>query len=140
MKMRRRMFLMGAAATALVAVPVSLGGTVGFLKRTLRDHFGPDVLNLDGVADFVTEFASYSAQGSPAKKLAAEVYFAWHGDQMKMIGPAAALRDRFLYTILTRSNIIAVQQQRAAQFDYGLADPWLPACGQYLSAAADETL
>ena len=141
MTMRRRMFLIGGgAAAALVAVPLSLGGTTAFLRRTLRDHFGPEVLQLDGIDDFVTEFASLAGEGSPAKRLAAEMYFAWHGDRLRMIGPAAALKDRFLYTILTRSNIIAIQQQRETQFDYGSVDPWLPECDPYLSAVADETL
>ncbi len=141
MTMRRRMFLIGGgAATALVALPLSLGGTTQFLRRTLRDHFGPEVLKLDGIDDFVTEFASLAGEGSPAKRLAAEMYFAWHGDRVRMISPATALQDRFLYTILTRSNIIAIQQNRATEFDYGFVDPWIPVCGQYLSAAADETL
>lgn len=141
MNMRRRMFLLGGGAAAtLVVLPLSLGGTTQFLKRTLRNHFGPDVLKLDGMDEFVTEFASLSGKDSPAKRLAAEMYFAWHGDKVRMIGPAVALQERFLYTLLTRSNIIAIQQKRETKFDYGLVDPWWPVCGQYLSAAADETL
>jgi hypothetical protein len=139
MKMRRRMFLIGGGA-ALVALPLSLGGTTAFLRRMLRDQFGPDVLQLDGIDDFITEFASLSGEGSPAKRLAAEMYFAWHVDRVKMIGPAEALRQRFLYTILTRSNIIAIQQQRETRFDYGSVDPWVPECNVYISAFADETL
>ncbi len=141
MSMRRRMFLIGSGAvTALVVLPLTLGGTTQFLRRTLRDHFGPKVLKLDGINDFVTEFAALAGEGSPAKKLAAEMYFAWHGDRVRMIGPAAALQDRFLYTILTRSNIIAIQQKQETEFHYGFVDPWAPVCDQYLSAAADDTL
>jgi len=140
MNMRRRMFLFGGGAAAvLVALPLSLGGMTQFLRRTLRDHFGSEVLELDGIDDFVAEFASLAGEGSRSKRLAAELYFAWHGDRVRMIGPAVALQDRFLNTILTRSNIIAIQQQRATRFDYGLVDPWSPVCSHYLSAAADTT-
>ncbi|MBO9398614.1 MULTISPECIES: hypothetical protein [unclassified Shimia] len=141
MSLRRRAFLVGAAGLAgAVLVPLTLGGTTSFLRRTLKDHFGPEVLELAGIDDFVDEFAALAGEDDPAKKIAAEMYFGWHGDRVKMIGPAKAMQERFLFTILHRSNIIAVQQGRATEFEYGSVDPWSPVCGLYLSAFADETL
>ena len=142
MRMRRRDFLFGGGAIVALAAatPVALGGMTSFLRRTLSDHFGPDVLALEGIDDFVSEFAALSGGDDPVKRVVAEVYFAWRGDRVHMIGPATALRDRFLRTILTRSNIIAIQQARETEFEFGSVDPWIPDCGYYLSVAADETV
>lgn len=136
--MKRRIFLGGTAAiVALAATPIALGGTVSFLRRTLSDHFGPDVLDIDGIDDFVRDYAELAGQGSMLKKMGAEVYFAWRGDRVHMIGQAKELQDRFLNTILTRSNIIAIRQARETDFDYGDPDPWSSTCGIYLSALAE---
>lgn len=138
--MKRRWFLAGGAAlVGLAATPIALGGTVSFLRRTLSDHFGPDVLAIDGIDDFIADYAALAGQGSTIKKIGAEVYFAWRGDRIHKIGQAEELQNRFLGTILTRSNIIAIQQGRETAFDYGDPDPWSPVCGIYLSALAEET-
>ena len=134
----RRRFLLGTSALAAAAtVPVALGGTESFLNRVLGDHFGPDVLEIDGLGEFVCEYAGQTGKGAWKKRWAAEVYFAWRGDWVKKIGPAVELEERFLRTILTRSNIIAIRQGWAEVFEYTDADPWVPGCGPYLSAAAD---
>lgn len=141
MSLKRRGFLIGVAGIAgALLVPLTLGGTTAFLRRTLEDHFGPEVLDLEGIDDFVEEFAALAGEDDPAKKIAAEMYFGWHGDRVKLIGPAKAMQERFLFTILHRSNIIAVQQNRETEFEYGSVDPWSPICGLYLSAFADDTL
>ncbi|MBM7069097.1 hypothetical protein [Actibacterium sp. 188UL27-1] len=138
--MKRRWFIGGGAALVGLAItPIALGGTVSFLRRTLSDHFGPNILNIDGIDGFVKDYATLAGQGSTVKKLGAEVYFAWRGDKVHMIGQAEDLQERFLNTILTRSNIIAIQQGRETAFDYGDPDPWSPICGIYLSALAEET-
>jgi hypothetical protein len=72
--------------------------------------------------------------------LGAEAYFAWRGDLVHRIGAADDLEQRFLHTILTRSNIVALRQGRDAPFQYTETDPWQPACGLYLSAFADDTI
>lgn len=134
----RRRFLLGTGAVAAAAaVPVALGGTEGFLRRVLGDHFGPDVLEVEGIGDFVREYAALTGQGDWKKRMAAEVYFAWRGDRVKKIGQARALEERFLRTILTRSNIIAIRQGRTEAFEYTDADPWAPGCGLYLGAMAE---
>ncbi|MEL7453613.1 MAG: hypothetical protein AAGJ50_09620 [Pseudomonadota bacterium] len=124
---------MAAAAT----IPVALGGTESFLNRVLSDHFGADVLQVDRIGDFVQDYASLAGRNDWKKRMAAEIYFAWRGDRVKKIGPAIELEERFLRTILTRSNIIAVRQGRAEVFEYTDADPWAPGCGLYLGAMAD---
>lgn len=134
---RRRLLLGSGALIATAAVPVTFGGTESFLRRVLCDHFGEDVLEIDGIGEFVREYAELAGRNDWKKRMAAEIYFAWRGDLVNKIGPAIELEERFLGTILTRSNIIAVRQGRASEFDYTDADPWTPGCGLYLSAAAD---
>lgn len=134
----RRRFLLGSGAVVAAAtVPVALGGTESFLNRVLDDHFGADVLEVDGIGDFVRDYAALTGKGDWKKRMAAEVYFAWRGDRVKKIGPAVELEERFLRTILTRSNIIAVRQGRSSEFEYADADPWTPGCGLYLTASLD---
>ena len=134
---RRRLLLGAGAVAAAAAVPVALGGTESFLRRVLGNHFGDDALEIDGIGEFVQEYAELTGQGDWKKRMVAEVYFAWRGDRVKKIGPAVALEERFLQTILTRSNIIAVRQGRAESFEYTDANPWAPGCGLYLSAMAE---
>lgn len=135
----RRRFLLGTGTlVGAAAVPVAFGGTEGFLRRVLGDHFGSDVLEIDGIEDFVRDYADLAGQGDWTKRMAAEVYFAWRGDRVKKIGPARALEERFLRTLMVRSNIIAIRQGRATSFEYTDADPWAPSCGLYLSAMAEE--
>ncbi len=136
MRMTRRGFLLGLGAlTGAAAVPVALGGTESFLRRTLASHFGDDVLDIEGIGDFVRDYAANAGQGDWTKRMAAELYFAWRGDLVKKIGPAQALEQRFLQTILVRSNIIAMRQGHTTDFEYTDTDPWEPACGLYLSVA-----
>ena len=137
---RRNVLLGGAAVAALATVPVALGGTESFLWRVLADHFGPDVLGIEGIDDFVTDYAAQAGSGSLVKRMGAEVYFAWRGDLAHKITPAEELEKLFLQTILTRSNIIALHQGRAEPFSYVDVDPWQPTCGLYLSALADDTI
>ncbi|WP_226626459.1 hypothetical protein [Alloyangia pacifica] len=137
---RRAMLLGGAALVSVAAVPVAMGGLEAFLRRVLAGHFGPQILEVAGVDDFVAEYAAQTGTGSFLKKAGAELYFAWHGDAVKMIPQAEALEQLFLQTILVRSNIIALYQGRSEDFEYTELDPWQPTCGLYLSALADETL
>jgi|GEM_PF-6433020 len=137
MRITRRGILLGmGAVVGIAAVPVALGGTESFLRRTLADHFGDDVLQIEGIDDFVRDYAANAGQGDWKKRLAAELYFAWRGDLAHKIGPAKALEAKFLQTILVRSNIIAMRQGRASVFDYTETNPWEPTCGLYLSAMA----
>jgi hypothetical protein len=135
---RRNVLLGGAALAALAAVPVALGGTESFLRRVLADHFGPDVLEIEGIDDFIRDYAAQAGAGSFAKRIGAEVYFAWRGDLAHMITPAQELEKLFLQTILTRSNIVALHQGRDELFSYINVDPWEPTCGLYLSALAED--
>lgn len=136
----RRGVLLGlGAAAGVAAVPVALGGTESFLRRVLSDHFGSDVLDIDGIEDFIHDYSANAGQGDWKKRMAAEVYFAWRGDLIHKIGPAKALEEKFLQTILVRSNIVAVRQGHADAFDFTETDPWQPACGLYLSAFAEHT-
>ena len=138
MRMTRRGFLLGLGAlTGAAAVPVALGGTESFLRRTLASHFGDDVLDIEGIGDFVSDYAANAGQGDWTKRMAAELYFAWRGDLVKKVGPAKALEDKFLETVLIRSNIIAMRQRRATEFEYSETDPWQPACSLYLSSLAE---
>ena len=136
---RRSVLLGGASLVALAAIPIAAGGLPSFLRRVLADHFGPDVLEIEGIEDFVTAFAESSGEPLSAKRIAAEVYFAWRGDKVKMIGQAEALEARFLQTILTRSNIIAIRQGSDAPFEFVSADPWDVTCSLYLSAFAEDS-
>lgn len=141
MPTRRTVLLGGAAvAAAVAAVPIALGGMESFLRRVLADHFGPDVLGIEGVGDFVRDYAAQAGSGSVFKRLGAEVYFAWRGDLAHKIAPAWELEALFLQTILTRSNIIALRQGRDELFSYTDVNPWEPTCGLYLSALADDTI
>ncbi|MEL6678702.1 MAG: hypothetical protein AAFQ51_08350 [Pseudomonadota bacterium] len=140
MTTRRALLLGTGAVAALAALPIALGGTTSFLRRVLSDHFGSDVLDIDGIDDFVSEYAALAGADSAAKKLGAEVYFAWRGDMVHKIGAAQALEHRFLQTILTRSNIIAMRQGTSSQFEFTSVDPWEPTCGLYLSALGEETV
>ncbi|UWQ21572.1 hypothetical protein [Jannaschia sp. W003] len=141
MRPSRRTVLLGgtAAVAAAAAVPVAMGGLDAFLRRVLARHFGPEVLGIDGIGDFVADYAALAGRGSALKRAGAEAYFAWQGDRVHMIGAAEELEARFLQTILTRSNIIAIHGGAEAPFDYVDPDPWEPACGLYLSALAEET-
>ena len=139
MRITRRMLLLGTGALAgASAVPVALGGTERFLNRALCDHFGTDVLDIEGIGEFVSEYAALAGRDDWKKRLAAELYFAWRGDLVFKIGQAWDLEERFLATILTRSNIIAIRQGRAETFEFSDADPWNPVCGLYLSVWAED--
>lgn len=137
---RRTVLSGGAAVAALATVPIALGGTESFLRRILADHFGPDVLEIEGISDFVSDYAERAGADSIVKHMGAEVYFAWRGDLAYKIAPAQELEKLFLQTILTRSNIIALRQGRDEPFSYTEVDPWQPTCGLYLSALADDTI
>jgi len=139
MKLKRRTVLLASIAVAGVAlVPFVKGGVQGFLARVLRTHFGSDVTEIDGVDSFVAEYASYVGRDNQTKRLGAGVYFAFRGEKIKKLGMSQDLEERFLRTILTNSNIIAIRQGRAKEFEFSGANPWEPVCGLYLSAAADE--
>jgi hypothetical protein len=140
MPTRRVVLLGGTATVAALAAPIAMGGLESFLRRVLTDHFGEDVLAIDGIDDFVADYAAQAGTGSLPKRLGAEAYFAWRGDLVHRIGPAEELEDRFLNTVLTRSNIIALRQGRDEPFQYTETDPWEPVCGLYLSAFADDTI
>jgi hypothetical protein len=137
-RLSRRGFFIGlAAAACAVAAPATVGGTASFLRRVLHDHFGAEVAAHDGVDDFVRAYVDSLAQDDMAKRAMAGLYFAWHGDRVHKIGAAAALEQRFLSTILVRSNIIALWHGNASAFEFTEADPWVPTCGLYLSALAE---
>ncbi|MEL7182070.1 MAG: hypothetical protein AAGK57_00340 [Pseudomonadota bacterium] len=136
--MRRRTLLLGGTALlAAAAVPLVNTGISGFLSRVLRDHFGDDIFEVAGIEDFVAEYASLVSQEDWVKRTGAQVYFGLRGDQVKQLGLAKGLENRFLQTILTRSNIIAIRQGRETQFDYSDPDPWAAVCGGYLTAATE---
>lgn len=135
---RRALLISSAAATAVVAVtPIALGGMESFLRRVLANHFGPEVLGIEGVDAFVGDYAQLAGSGDFAKRVGAEIYFAWRGELVHKIGAARDLEAVFLRSFLTRSNIIAIQQGRDVAFEYGEVDPWVPTCGLYLSALAE---
>lgn len=137
-KLSRRGFIIGlAAAIGAAAAPAVMGGTAAFLRRVLHDHFGPRVAATDGVDGFVRAYVDSLAQDDMAKRAMAELYFAWHGDRVRKIAAATALEERFLNTILVRSNIIALWHGTASEFEFTVADPWTPTCGLYLSALAE---
>lgn len=140
-KLTRRILLGGAAAgAAVVAVPVAFGGTESFLRRVLADHFGPAILDTPGIDDFVAEYAAgLGGDDGLIKSLGAELYFGWRGDLVKEIGPARVLAERFLHTILARSNIIHVDRGVTDAFNYTAADPWEPQCNLFLSALAEDS-
>lgn len=137
---RRAVLLAGTAMAGLAIVPIARGGIESFLRRVLADHFGEDVLEIEGIGDFIRAYAANAGNEGFTKRAAAEVYFAWRGDLVREIGQAAEMRNRFLQTILTRSNIIAIYQGAEGSLDFADADPWNPTCGLYLSAFADQTL
>lgn len=138
--MKRRTLLLGAGVAAIAAaVPLSIFGVPSFLRRVLSDHFGSDVLEIEGIDDFVSEYASLLGNENIAKRLAADAYFGLRIDKVKKIGLAKALEERFLVTVLLRSNIIAIRQGRSEEFEFVSANPWQPVCGTYLSAFAEDS-
>lgn len=137
---RRAVLIGGAAAVTAAAIPVAMGGIHGFLRRVAAGHFGPGVLQIDGVEEFIAEYAAQAGSGRLAKKVAAELYFAWRFDGVHKIAQADELENLFLQNILVRSNVIAIYQGRAESFEYTEVNPWEPTCGLYLSALADDTL
>ena len=140
MPSRRSMLMGGAALAGLAAAPVAFGGLRSFLRRVLASHFGADVLEIDGIDDFVHDYAAQAGTGNRARRMGAEVYFAWRGDLIRKIEPARDLEAQLLQTILTRSNIIALRQGKDESFQYIDVDPWEPTCGLYLSAFADDSI
>ena len=138
MNLGRRKVLAGiAAGAAIAAVPLVNNGLTSFFNRTLRAHFGDDVTEIAGIDAFVSDYAATVARDDFMKRSTAQVYFAMRGDRIQKIGIAQELENRFLQTILTRSNIIAIRQKKANEFEYTDADPWELACGSYLTDAAD---
>ena len=142
MKPTRRALLIGGTATAMAtatvaALPIAMGGVESFLRRVVKEHFGPDMIEVAGVDEFIRDYAGHAGSGSIAKRLGAEVYFAWRGDLVRKIGAAQELEERFLQTILTRSNVIAVFQGAAQEFQYTDNNPWEPTCGLYISALGE---
>lgn len=142
MSIKRRSVLIGAGAFAAVAsVPVFSDGIKGHLARLVQDHFGEDLLKtIPGVDTFVQEFAAGLASDNTKKRLAAQVYFGFYGDKIAPTGFSNDLDERFLRTLLTRSNIIAIRTGRATEFDYGDPNAWETICGNYLSADAARSL
>lgn len=139
----RRGFLFGAGSAlaslaALGAAPAVFGGTERFLRRAFADHFGEDALAIDGIDDFISDYAATIGEEDQAKRLAAEYYFTFRADLFHKPGSVVAFEERFLRSVLSRSNIIAIAQGRAEAFDYQNPDPWSPECGLYLSALAEE--
>lgn len=138
-RLTRRALLAGAGTTAagLAAVPFVFKGIPRFLRQAVANHFGEETLALEGMDDFIADFAASASDGDALKRFAADAYFAFHGDRFHKISAAKEFENRFLYTLLTRSNIIAIQQGRSVEFDYLNPDPWDPQCGIYLSSAAE---
>ncbi|MCR9089518.1 MAG: hypothetical protein NXH97_22600 [Rhodobacteraceae bacterium] len=139
-RLTRRTILFGSAAgvaamsvTAIVLAP----GMTGFLRRVVAQHFGPETVKIDGVEDFITDYAEQAGSGDWKKQVASRLYFSLHGDEIYRISAADELENRFLNTFLTRSNIIAIYQETATEFEYTDVDPWEPSCGLYLSSLAE---
>ncbi len=137
---RRTLLASGGALVALAGLGLAGGGTSGFLRRVVADHFGRDALEIDGLDAFIDDYTAIISENPSLKKRAAELYFSWRGDRIHLIPDASNLRERFLQTILTRSNIIAMRQGRAERFDYSNPAPWEPDCGLYLSAFAEDSV
>ncbi|MFQ6550862.1 hypothetical protein AAD018_000785 [Aestuariibius insulae] len=137
---RRTLLAGGGAITALAALGIAGGGTTGFLRRVTAEHFGKDALKIDGIDAFIDDYTAVISDSQSLKKRAAEVYFSWRGDRIYLIPDASNLKERFLQTILTRSNIIAMRQGRSDRFDYSNPAPWEPDCGLYLSAFAEDNV
>lgn len=136
---RRGLIAGGAVALAgLAAAPFALRGVEGFLRRVVADHFGEDALAIEGIDEFIAEFAATAGKGDALKRIAAKTYFAARGDRIVKLSRAQAFEEQFLRTILKRSNIIALRQGQAEDFDWQNPDPWDPQCGLYLSSLAEE--
>lgn len=136
---RRAVLLGGAsAAVGLAAAPFVLPGMEGFLRRVIAAHFGEEMLKVEGIDGFIAGFIASAGENDAMKRLAAEAYFIFRGDRIHRIGAATAFEERFLRSILTRSNIVALYQGRAGTFDWLDPNPWEPQCGLYLGAMAEE--
>lgn len=136
---RRAVLLGGGAAVAgLAAAPFVLSGMEGFLRRAIAAQFGEKMLKVEGIDDFIADFMATAGEDDALKRLAADAYFVFRGDRIHRIGAANAFEERFLHSILTRSNVVALFQGQAETFDWQDPNPWEPQCGLYLGAMAEE--
>lgn len=135
---RRAIIFGGTCAVTLSAAAVAVApGLPGFLRRVVVQQFGADMLDIDGIDDFIADYAAQAGAGDWKKQIASRLYFSLHGDEIYRLAAVDELENRFLNTILTRSNIVAVYQKSAAAFEYTDANPWEPTCGLYLSSLAE---
>ena len=133
------MVLAGGAAAGVVAVaPLTFSGLEGFLRRTVADHFGKDLLTVEGIDDFVRDFVETVGDENFIKRLASDYYFGISGDRIHKTGAVRAFEERFLRSLLSRSNVIAIYQGASTEFEYQNPDPWAPQCGLYLSSFAED--
>ncbi len=123
----------------MLVPPLALDGLENFLRRVVADHFGDEILVLDGIDDFIRDFAATVGDENLIKRLASDYYFGVSGDRIHKTGTIRAFEERFLRSMLSRSNVIGIHQGVSTEFEYQNPDPWAPQCGLYLSSLAEDT-
>lgn len=136
--MKRRAFLLGGLAAAVVVGPFAANGLEGFLRRSVARHFGEPIAGAAGVRGFVAAYAARYAERLETRSLGAQVnvrlYVAVRADGLYRSRRAERFERRFLQMLLTRTNVIAYARGAAPAFEWGGVDPWAPGCPNYLSA------